>query len=215
MRRLFTSLCLLLCLFAGPAWPQSVTPSSPIGTVVSSAIASGSAVSIATSTVTINVTSVALGPGTYLCSGGVNFINSTAVTQLAAGLTPTSATPPGFDGNVFLSATFAATNQNVPIGSIVITETAASTTIWMYAQETFAAGTHSAYGTLDCVRILNGFANMAAFVFPRTPSGSIDHVCTRREKAGRKGDLIGPRIDRELVEHVLIHNVVLLSAMGI
>jgi hypothetical protein len=150
MRKL---LCLLCLLLAQPACGQSVTPTFPVGAVAISAVASGAAVTLTTAT-TANVTSVAITPGTWVCSGGINFIaGSVAPTNISGGLTPTSATGPGYDGNFAENVTFAIAAQNRPIASIVIA-TAANMSVFMYAQVTFASGTAwKAYGTENCFRI--------------------------------------------------------------
>ena len=155
MRVLRYLLCLLLAL-GRPAYGQSVTPTFPVGGTQISAIASGSAVTLTTAT-TANITTVTLTPGTWVCSGGVNFVAGTvAPSLLNGGLTPTSATGPGYDGNFSISqptTAFSVANQNHGLGMIVIT-TAANLQIWLYATATFASGTAwKAYGTVNCVRV--------------------------------------------------------------
>jgi hypothetical protein len=145
-------LCILLAL-GGPVYGQSVTPTFPVGATAISAVASGAAITLTTAT-TANVTSVTISPGTWVCSGGINFIAGTiAPTNISGGLTPTSATGPGYDGNFAENVTFPLAAQNRPIGSIVIA-TAVAMSVFMYAQITFASGTAwKAYGTENCFRI--------------------------------------------------------------
>lgn len=155
MRQLLCGLlCLLLSLSAAAA--QTVTGSSPVGTVLTSSVGSGAAVTLTNATAA-NVTSLALTAGTWICGGGVGFVaGSVAPTLLEGGFTNTTATAPTFDGLFFISlaaTTFTVTGQNFGIGMLVTTLTG-NATLYMTAVVNFASGTAwKAYGTETCVRV--------------------------------------------------------------
>lgn len=120
-----------------------------VGEVLSATIASGSAVSLSTGA-TSNVTSVSLTAGDWDVMGVVDFILGAATaTNFKYGSSSTSATLGAQDtfGQIplittLISDTYAA---GIPTTRISL---AATTTIYLVAQATFAAGTITAYGTI-------------------------------------------------------------------
>lgn len=124
-----------------------------VGEVVSSAIASGSAVSL-TSPTPSNVTSISLTAGDWDVEGNINYSLSAATqTQCSGGIGTTSATVPT-DGSEVANGqqTTTATLVNgiaLPRKRISI---ATTTTVYLVAKATFSAGTVSAYGSITARR---------------------------------------------------------------
>lgn len=119
-----------------------------VGEVVSSSVASGSAVSLTTLT-TANVTSISLTAGDWDVSGQVVFTFSATPTNIIANINTTSATL-GTVGPASpyssLAATFnaAATQfQGLTTGRLSLS---ATTTVYLLAHAAFASGTSTAYG---------------------------------------------------------------------
>lgn len=145
-----------------PAIRGSIAGAAPctgcIGEEIESSIPVGSAVAT-TSTVSLNVTSVALTAGNWLCYGQVDTIpaGGTTTSIIQAGLNTTSATLPTApnDGAANLSQ-FGA---SLPAGSSIqqaigqrIYRTATPITVYLVANVTFAVSTLSTYGYLGCFR---------------------------------------------------------------
>lgn len=124
-----------------------------IGEFVSSYVASGSAVSLATATTT-NCTSISLTAGDWDVEGNVNFTGSTAtVTAGTAGISTTSATLPT-DGSEVTSGAMTTALSSVdgitlPRKRISI---ASTTTVYLVMQKTFSAGTEAGYGGITARR---------------------------------------------------------------
>jgi hypothetical protein len=137
------------------------TPSSSVvGEVVSSLVASGSAVAI-TSATTINVASISLTAGDWIVSGNINFIG-TAVTLAAnangrAGINVTSATLPSDGTEVCTGGSYAAVSFNdgvtIPPKRINIS---ATTTVYLSATRGTWTGTSlTGFGYLYARRVLS------------------------------------------------------------
>ena len=120
-----------------------------VGEVVSSSVASGSAVSLTTS-ITANVTSISLTAGDWDVTGQVAFQFSAAPTAIIANINTTSATL----GTVGITSPYSSLQsttftsgatqfQGLPMGRLSLS---ATTTVYLLAYATFASGTSSAYG---------------------------------------------------------------------
>jgi hypothetical protein len=137
---------------------QGVVGSSPatgaLGEVLSANVPSGSAVSLTTAT-PANITSLSLTPGTWMVSGLISFVASLTASQIFSGINATSAT---FTTNVidyssqsgFTAQAGTATNLATPIQYITLTTT---TTYYLNALANFVAGTCTAYGKMQAVRV--------------------------------------------------------------
>lgn len=128
-----------------------------IGELISSTIASGSAVSLTTGT-PANVTSISLTAGDWdvwinaRYTGGA----TTQVTNVLASINDTSATldtTPGRIGSLFANgnAVFNTSTLDVPVGAARIS-LASTTTIYFVAQALFTTSTCSAYGVINARR---------------------------------------------------------------
>lgn len=131
-----------------------------VGEYVSSAIVSGSAVSIAVSATPINVTSISLSAGDWDVKGTVHFQfdTTTSVTRMITVLNTTSATfngAPGFFtdfggigaqtyGGSFINPTFVTTTRY---------SLSATTTIYLIANAVFTVSFAKAYGLLQARRV--------------------------------------------------------------
>jgi Pectate lyase superfamily protein len=125
-----------------------------IGEYVSSAIASGSAVSLTTATAA-NVTSISLTAGDWDVDGNVNIAGSTATyTQGVGGISTTSATLPTDGTEVNSGAQFTALSVTdgltLPRKRVSISST---TTVYLVGKATFSAGTMTAYGSISARRV--------------------------------------------------------------
>lgn len=126
------------------------------GDYVAATLASGSAVSLTTATAA-NVTSQSLSQGDWECRAVVarTVGATTSFTQLAAGITSTSATLPA-DGTMV--ATYFDTAANVmAAGTDTVVGPArfsltATTTVYLVVKDTFTVSTDTAYGQLACRR---------------------------------------------------------------
>jgi hypothetical protein len=127
-------------------------------------VASGSAVSLAISGTSYNVTSKSLTAGTYLIWGTIDYsLSSATVTSFNSGLSASSATLPTQAGG---SGVGTDPLSIMPISpgttvSVVYTESvgpttftiAATTTLYLVANATYSAGSVSAYGSLWAMQI--------------------------------------------------------------
>lgn len=125
-----------------------------IGEYSSSYIATGSSVTLTTAT-GANVTSLSLTAGDWDCEGNVNYDETTAsVTITQGGITSTSATIPT-DGSEVHSGLQTAVVTD--IDSVTVPRKrfslSGTTTVYLVAKVTFAAGTVKAYGGLTCRRM--------------------------------------------------------------
>jgi len=120
-----------------------------VGEVVTSSVASGAAVALASGT-TSNVTSISLTAGDWDVSGNVNFsLAAATVTQMSAGITDVSATVPT-DGSESYSG------LQLTVGTTIDTATmrfrrislAATTTVYLVGRATFSVGAISAFGSI-------------------------------------------------------------------
>lgn len=119
-------------------------------------VVKGSAVSLTTNT-TANVTSASLTAGNWSCYGAVDFTfgATTSVTNLAGGISTTSATlgaqDSGFDSAVAAMVPTTANDSTFPLPTVNF-KLASTTTVFLVARATFTLSTTSAYGTLQCIR---------------------------------------------------------------
>ncbi len=130
-----------------------------IGEYVSSAVASGSAVSLTTAT-TASVTSISLTAGDWDVTGLVEYIASSATVAanapIYAGIGSTSAglTDAQYSllrAGAMTTASYSPWNTiDTPVVRFSLTST---TTIYLHAQATFTAGTMTAYGTIRARRV--------------------------------------------------------------
>jgi hypothetical protein len=136
---------------------------SDLGTLVTSSIPSGSAVSLTTAT-PANVTSITLSPGDWDISGVLDFnpAATTSVTNVTASVSLTSATLSGqTGGNGLGTDPTMAWNQaaSVPAGVMALEVPAVrlsitkTTTVYLVAQATFTVSTMTAYGTIRANRV--------------------------------------------------------------
>lgn len=118
-----------------------------VGEIVSSYIATGSAVSLTTAT-GANVTSISLTAGDWDVSGNINF-NQTAATATAivGGLSSTTGTVPTDGSEVYAGGIgtllSSATGLALPTKRFSLSGT---TTVYLVAKATFSAGTETAFG---------------------------------------------------------------------
>lgn len=137
--------------------------SADLGTLVTSSVPVGSAVSLTTAT-PANITSIILSPGDWDISGVVDFLPaaSTSVTNITNSVSLTSATLSSQTGgnglgtdatmvwNQAASVPAALMAQEVPAVRLSITKT---TTVFLVAQATFTVSTMTAYGTIRANRV--------------------------------------------------------------
>jgi hypothetical protein len=128
-----------------------------VGEYVTSTVLLGSAVALTTG-VAINVTSISLTAGDWNVWGTVAFApaGTTTVSAISGSIsttTGTMATVPG-GGSSFALATTLTTGaaQSHPVGMTRIS-VAATTTVFLVAQSTFAVSTNAAYGIINARRI--------------------------------------------------------------
>lgn len=125
-----------------------------IGQVVTATVASGSAVSLTTAT-PANITSVSLTAGDWQCYGAVDYtLTGATASDFKAGISATSATFGGQDSytelpiiTTLLSGTM---TSPTPTQRISL---ASTTTEYLVGQETFSAGSVTAFGSLTCRRM--------------------------------------------------------------
>lgn len=137
--------------------------SSDLGTLTTSSIPVGSAVSLTTAT-PANLTSISLAAGDWDISGVIDFAPAatTSVTNITASASLTSATLSGQTGgsglgtdptmawNQAASVPAGVMGLEVPAVRLSITKT---TTVYLVAQATFTVSTMTAYGTIRANRV--------------------------------------------------------------
>lgn len=125
-----------------------------IGEVVSSTLASGSAISL-TSGTAANITSISLTPGDWMVSGNVGYLPATTITALAGGINSTSATLPTSpnDGCYYRLALAFTTGaeQVMPAGQFRVNITTTST-YYLVGWAAFSS-TCTAYGSINARRL--------------------------------------------------------------
>jgi hypothetical protein len=128
-----------------------------VGEVITSTVVAGSAVSLTTATAA-NVTSVSLTPGDWDCRATVarTLGASTSVTKLVGSISTTTGTvtTQGLDSSDTLTTAanvMGATGTDSKVG-LARQSLAATTTVFLVAQDTFTVSTDAAYGTLTCRR---------------------------------------------------------------
>jgi len=171
MRRLVIIGLIAGSLFAGSAWAQQSTYISPpwtkigtatndsapvgyVGEVISSTLASGSAVSLTTAT-PANITNVSLTAGDWNCWAVADYtLTGATASDFKAGLSATSATFGAQDSFIEfpIVTTLLSGSMTAPSPAQRIS-LASTTTEYLVGQETFSAGSVSAYGTLTCCRM--------------------------------------------------------------
>lgn len=125
-----------------------------VGEIISSLIATGSAVSLTTAT-GANVTTISLTAGDWDVEGNVNFnLTGATATAFSAGISLTTATVPT-DGSEVASGvvTTAITGVNgitLPRKRVSI---AGTTTVYLVAKSTFTLGTETAFGAITARRV--------------------------------------------------------------
>ncbi len=141
---------------AGTTLADSANAGS-VGEYVTSTVLLGSAVALTTG-VAINVTSISLTAGDWNVWGTVAFApaGTTTVSAISGSIsttTGTMATVPG-GGSSFTLATTLTTGaaQSHPVGMTRIS-VAATTTVFLVAQSSFAVSTNAAYGIINARRI--------------------------------------------------------------
>ena len=141
---------------AGTTLADSANAGS-VGEYVTSTVLLGSAVALTTG-VAINVTSISLTAGDWNVWGTVAFApaGTTTVSAISGSIsttTGTMATVPG-GGSSFALATTLTTGaaQSHPVGMTRIS-VAATTTVFLVAQSSFAVSTNAAYGIINARRI--------------------------------------------------------------
>lgn len=134
-----------------PTWQNPVT-----ATTANSAIASGSAISL-TSTTAANVTSISLAAGTWLVNGLVQLGGTPTVTGAQqVSISTTSATHSTLGDS---SAQTAWDTANFALGNVpasvpgAILVLGGTTTVYLVASGVFGAGTMTAYGRISAVKI--------------------------------------------------------------
>ncbi len=121
--------------------------------VVSSAIAVGSAVSLS-STVASDVTSISLPAGDWDVEANVNFnLGSATLTTTVAGISLTTATIPtdGSEAYSGLQLTTTSALDSVTVSRKRVS-VAVTTTVYLVAKQTFSAGTSGAFGSITARR---------------------------------------------------------------
>lgn len=142
---------------SGSNWIAITEGPGATGSIVSSAIASASAVSL-TSTTAANITSVSLTAGDWDCRGAVTrkLAASTSVTLLKTSISQTSATSGSLDTGTMkqwsTAANVMAADTTDVIGPIQ-QQLTATTTVYLVAQDTFSVSTNSGYGQLACRKV--------------------------------------------------------------
>lgn len=131
--------------------------SGNVGEFITASVASGSAISMTTS-ITHNVTSIALTPGDWDVSGSVDFTfaATTSYTNLKGGTSTTSAAIGAqdsfFDYETAANVPTAAQDQSwvVPTTRYNVSVT---TTVWLIASAVFTVSTLKGYGSLRARRM--------------------------------------------------------------
>lgn len=147
---------------AGTATNDNATAGRP-GEFITAVVLAGSAVAL-TSGAAANVASISLPPGDWDVSGVIdhNIAATTSVTQISSGVSLTSATLApqtgggglGTDPTATLSYAAMVPGLGIVQGApLVRISLAATTTVYLIAQDTFSLSTISAYGTLRARRM--------------------------------------------------------------
>lgn len=130
-----------------------------LGELITSTVASGSPVSIASTGATVNITSISLTAGDWDVEGMVCFAPaaSTSITLMAGMITATSATfvtpPAGGHFNMFSAALVPGANfPSFPVGRTVV-NISATTPIYLIATANFTVSTIGAFGTISARRV--------------------------------------------------------------
>lgn len=129
----------------------SAAPAGQIGEVISSTVASGSALSL-TSASPANITSISLSPGDWNVWGTIATAPGSGCiqTNTQGSVSQTSATMGAATTGAFveLSETLTTAQPTVaPVGMTVI-NVSTTTTVYLVAQSTFSGGTNAAYGSI-------------------------------------------------------------------
>lgn len=128
-----------------------------VGELISSSVASGSAVSLTTAT-PANVTSVSLTAGDWDCYGQLvrTFGATTSVTLLKSSISTTTATDGSLATGTMAQFSIAANvmvNDHSEIVGPVRQSLSATTTVFLVADDTFTVSTNKGYGQLRCRRV--------------------------------------------------------------
>jgi hypothetical protein len=138
-------------------------PGPPLSGLSSQAtVPVGSAVALTTAT-PANITSLSLGPGTYLIWAQVDYaLNAATSTEFKGGISSVSTAFPSQAGGggvgpdaltIFPLGVTALTDTVTHIVGPTLLTIAAQTTIFLVAQGIFSAGAVSAYGTLSAIQL--------------------------------------------------------------
>jgi hypothetical protein len=146
---------------ANTRWYNAGTDTT--GQFITSTVASGSAVALTTAT-SANVTSISLTAGDWDISGQIDYALIAATSTLfQSGISLTSATLPSQAGGsglgtdplaqIPLTTTLLSATYGQGVGPVRLS-IAATTTVFLVANQTFSAGSSSAYGTIRARRII-------------------------------------------------------------
>ena len=125
-----------------------------VGEKITSAVASGSAVSLTTATAA-NVTSISLTAGNWAVSGNINFSDATATsTGTSASINTTTATmaSDGTEAYSGVQVTLVSEIDSVTLPVKVI-NVSTTTTVYLVGKSTFSAGSVSAFGSITATRM--------------------------------------------------------------
>ncbi len=139
-------------LYPSGAWQVDATYTPDL---VTSLVASGSAVSLTTATAA-NVTSLALSNGAWDVGGTVNFSGAGATTTaLSAGISSTSATIPSDGSEVYsgLQPVVTSYTDSITLPPKRIVVTTGSVSVYLVGRSTFSAGTTAAFGQITARRV--------------------------------------------------------------
>lgn len=135
---------------------QTAGTSMPTG-YVGEILTSTATVTVGTTSVSQNITSVVVSPGNFSCNGQVGFTpgSTTVITGLAVGLSSSSGSMPTNPTGASLAerATFTTGSAaSMPTGNWLFNGTATST-VYLVTQDEFATSTMVATGAVTCERI--------------------------------------------------------------
>jgi hypothetical protein len=139
---------------SGGVTDASAGAAGTLGEVISSAVASGSAVTL-TNASAWNVTSISLTAGDWDVRGNVNFSASSAtVTGTVGGISTTSATLPTDGTEVYsgVQVTLLSETDSVTMPPKQI-NVSATTTVYLVGKSTFSAGSVTAFGSINARRV--------------------------------------------------------------
>lgn len=131
-------------------------PAGCVGEYISSAVASGSAITLANNT-NVDITSIVLTPGAWDVSGIVQFSSLTAGTSQAGSVSTASVTI-GAYGDRTVSSTFTNTTVNdvgvsIPSVRILVPVGGGNKTMYLVAIATYTSGTCTGYGRISATRV--------------------------------------------------------------